>query len=234
MRRLDGNHLDGPSGRLQHGMHSIATHLAERLPDRTIRLGTPATSITADGELLVVSTHDASVTAPDVVLAIPPALATRTIDLVGLEPHVASVAAATPVWMGSTVKIVVQYSTPFWRANGLAGAGFSHVGPLREIHDMSGPDGRPAALFGFASPGPNGPAPDRDAVVRQLVTMFGPEAAEPVALHVADWRTEAFTSPADVHDLTDYRTYGHSAYQQPSMGGRLHWAATETSVITPG
>jgi len=78
-------------------------------------------------------------------------------------------AAATPVWMGGTVKVVARYERSFWRDGGLAGSAFSHVGPLRQIHDMSGRGGEPAALFGFAQPGPDAPAPERDAVLDQFV-----------------------------------------------------------------
>ena len=78
-------------------------------------------------------------------------------------------AAATPVWMGGTVNVVARYERPFWRDGGLAGSAFSHVGPLRQIHDVSGRGGEPAALFGFAQPGPDAPAPERDAVLDQFV-----------------------------------------------------------------
>ena len=234
IRRLDGNQLDGPSGRLRHGMHALAVHLAEQLPTGVVRTSVAVQSIRRVPDRLEIVAGDETLTARHVVLAVPPALATRAIELADLEPEITAVAAMTPVWMGATVKVVVQYQTPFWRADGLAGAGFSYIGPLREIHDMSGPDGQPAALFGFASPGPGQPAPSADEVLAQLVAMFGPTAGEPTAVHVADWPSETHTSPSDVHTLTDYGTYGHAVYQQPSMGGRLHWASTETSVDTPG
>ncbi len=234
IRRLDGNQLDGPSGRLRHGMHALAVHLAEHLPSGVVRTGVEVRSISRVPDGLEVVAGDETLTARHVVLAVPPALATRTIEFADLEPEAAAVAAMTPVWMGATVKVVVQYQAPFWRTDGLAGAGFSYVGPLREIHDMSGPDGQPAALFGFASPGPDQPTPSVDEVLAQLVAMFGPNAGAPAAVHVADWRAEPHTSPSDVHDLTEYGTYGHAVYQQPSMGGRLHWASTETSAEAPG
>ena len=29
-------------------------------------------------------------------------------------------------------------------------------------------------------------------------------------------------------------TYGHRRYQEPTAGGRLHWASTETAPYAPG
>ena len=73
-----------------------------------------------------------------------------------------------------------------------------------------------------------------NAVVDQLVAMFGPSAAEPEALHIRDWRAESHTSPAGVERLTAYEWFGDRRYAGPALGGRLHWSSTETSPDFPG
>ena len=128
-------------------------------------------------------------------------------------------------------KFVARYDAPFWRPEGLAGAAISHVGPLREIHDMSGPDGTPAALFGFA---PTPGAHLRERALEQLARLFGPRASEPLEVHVQDWSTEPHTCPPEQQPNGDYRLFGHTSYQHPALAGRLHWAATETSTTSPG
>ncbi|MFC4114008.1 FAD-dependent oxidoreductase [Nonomuraea zeae] len=93
---------------------------------------------------------------------------------------------------------VATYRTPFWRSAGLAGGAISWIGPLREIHDMSGPDGTPAALFGFdpaATPATAVGLGFTTVVTTQLARLFGQEAAQPEALHVQDWSAERWTSP---------------------------------------
>lgn len=148
-----------------------------------------------------------------------------------LPADLVDVAEQTPVWMGAVVKVVAEYSAAFWRADGLAGAAFSRSGPLQEIHDMSGADGRPAALFGFAHAGTARSAGTdfRTAVTRQLAQLFGPQAAQPLALRVQDWSAEQWTSPPHVAQLGDYSFFGHRLYQRPALDGRLHWASTETA-----
>ena len=127
-------------------------------------------------------------------------------------------------------KVVALYERAFWRDAGLAGAVMSHVGPMREVHDMSGPSGHPAALFGFVPPvTPGAPTVTEDAVRRQLRALFGPHAPVPTEVIVCDWRSEPFTTPPRSDALQAYETYGHPIFQQAALGGRLHWASTETA-----
>ena len=65
-----------------------------------------------------------------------PAVATIEVTPV-LPDAILALARVTPVWMGAMTKVVACYASPFWRDDGLAGAGFSHIGPARELHDMS-------------------------------------------------------------------------------------------------
>ena len=236
VQRLDGNQLDSPSGRLPLGMASVTEHLAATLDLGTIELGTEVRSIVLDEENRVtVATEEATWSARHVILAVPPSLAMARIDFGGqLEDRVGHLARATPVWMGSMVKAVAVFERPFWREQGLAGAAFSYTGPMREIHDMSGRAGTPAALFGFCALEPGTPAPTEAQVVAQLVELFGSSAATPTSVFIVDWRAEEFTSPPNVEQLTNYQTYGHPVFARPAMMGRLHWASTETSPVAPG
>jgi monoamine oxidase len=192
---------------------------------------------------VVVGTADQEVRAHHVVLAVPPALAESTIALGtrqvgsdGLQPlpePLLALVRQTPVWMGAMTKVVVAYAAPFWRDQGLAGSAVSHVGPLREIHDTSGPGGAPAALFGFL---PSGDDPETTAAqaVAQLVRLFGPEAGSPTRVVVQDWSSEPETSSPATALLADHGIFGHPLYAPPALHGRLHWAGTETSPVSPG
>lgn len=152
-----------------------------------------------------------------------------------LPERVASIARTTPVWMGAVTKVIMSYPTPFWRNVGLSGSAMSHVGPLREVHDMSGPNGSPAALFGFVPASTiEAPTVTAEAVLAQLIDLFGPAAGRPDVIVIKDWRREQFTSPAEVEHLSDYQTFGHEQFQIAAMNGRLHWTSTETASTFPG
>ena len=188
-----------------------------------------------DDELRV--THTAgSLTARHVVIALAPSIAVGTIEFRPTLPEqLVSLAASTPVWMGNIVKVVAVYRHAFWRQSGLSGAAVSHIGPLREIHDMSGADFDPAALFGFAPLGPDAPTPTRQSIVDQLTEIFGPEAASPLEIVIKDWRPDALGGPSGTRQRTPMETYGHRLYQQPAGdNGHIHWASTETASRSPG
>ena len=235
-QRIEGNPVDVPSSRFTDGAQSLAEAVAAGLPPSVVRLGTSVTAVIGtESGALELQHPGGRLLAEHVVLALPPALA---VSRIGFDPalpdQLAALAAVTPVWMGATTKVVAHYVEPFWRRQGLAGSAISHRGPLREIHDMSGPDGTPAALFGFI-PGTSPPSDaSRDAILRQLTELFGPDSANPLELVVADWSDQPDTSPIGVDRLTAYQTFGHAGYQHPTGQGRIHWASTETSPVAPG
>ncbi|MGP3775405.1 flavin monoamine oxidase family protein [Streptomyces sp. SDT5-1] len=235
VRRLSGNLVDAPSLRFATGSQSLADALAAKLPTDSLCLNAPVTAIhPAYRGGLVVHTPGGTLRAEHVVLAVPPALALERIDFGDTLPaDLVRLASATPVWMGAVVKVVASYPAAFWRNDGLAGAAFSRTGPLQEIHDMSGPDGTPAALFGFAHARTMRPGFDQ-AVTVQLTRLFGEAAADPSALHVHNWSEEHWTSPSTVQQLADYSLFGHPLYQHPALTGRLHWASTETALDHAG
>jgi monoamine oxidase len=212
--------------------------LAQTLPEGTVRLGTTVAAIDYVGGSVRVQTPRGEVEAAQVVVAMPPALAAATIAFTPLLPeHLAAVARDTMVRMGQCVKAVAVYERPFWRDAGLAGAAISYRGPFGEFHDHSGPDGAPAALFGFANSADCEGMTDaevRGAFVGQLRHVFGPQAADPLDVAWCDWGTEHATAPPSTSGSAPTTAgFGHSVFAEPT-GGRLHWASTETAAVSAG
>lgn len=231
VQQYPGNPIDVPSYRVVGGTAELAAALARQLPPGVVELDQPVSAISAD---LTVSARDTTWTANHVVVALPPALAVHGISLPADVPaDLIDVARRTPVWMGDSVKVVARFSDPFWRRAGLAGAAISRRGPLAEIHDMSGPEGNPAALFGFARAASMHANIETD-IREQLVRMFGAHAAEPIELIIEDWSQEKWTTPPSTGDSPNYGLFGHSVYRQPTLGGRLHWSSTETAETFAG
>ena len=234
VQRIAGNPIDVTSGRFTDGAGSLADALAARLAG-IVSLSMPVHALEQHDDRLQVHHRLGVVTARHVVLALPPALAVHRIEFrPGLPVDIVHLAQRTPVWMGNVTKIVATYPEPFWRHHGLAGAAISHTGPIRELHDMSGPNGRPAALFGFAPLGPLDAAPTEGQVIDQLVELFGPDASSPTEVVIADWRGDLDTTPPHASPALAADTYGHPSYQEALAGGRLHWSSTETSRTSPG
>ena len=239
-QRINGNPIDVVSGRFSHGAASLTDRLAEYLDD-VVTLGATVSSVEQQQEsdvkpnALTVTYTKGSVTARHVVLALPPSMAANSIRFDPTLPDdLAALAKATPVWMGNIAKVVAIYEHAFWQQSGLSGSAISHTGPLREIHDMSGAHFEPSALFGFIPLSPDIPAPGKKDIIKQLVEIFGPEAASPLEVLIKDWRTEASFVGLVPGERTPMETYAHHRYQVPFGNGRIHWASTETSPISPG
>jgi len=235
-QRMEGNPIDVPSGRFVAGAQALADGVARTLGPGVVTLSRPVQGIEAGPEYLQVTTAAGPIRARHVILAVPPALAVSRIEFSpSLPEDLVRLAQHTPVWMGGMTKVVARYGHAFWRAQGLAGAGISHVGPLREIHDMSGPEGFPAQLFGFVPPTALGaPTASSAEILGQLQAMFGPEAAKVEQLWVHDWRHEEYTSPVGVEGLHATHLFGHPLFAAPALAGRVHWASTETASQSPG
>jgi len=221
-----------PPLRVVGGTSTLAEGLSRQLAEGTVRLKAPVTAVIHEeaGWFRIETKAGDEFLARHVVLALPPALAVAHIRFEpSLPADLARLAASTPVWMGNVIKTVVVYDRRFWKEGGFSGAAMSQLGPLQEIHDLSGPGGEPATLFGFSNGQLGAPAPTEAAVLQQLERLFGAEAARPLEVIVQDWRGAKNTSPPEVEKLTDYDLFGHQAYAEPAFGGTLHWSSCETS-----
>ncbi len=219
-----------PAWRFSQGASAVPEALARQLPPGTVEEGCDVQRIEPTDDGVLVHIGDERVAARCAVVALPPSLAVATglVPRASLEPDPAAVATAIPVWMGHTVKAVAVYTNPFWRSAGLSGQASCADGPLHEVHDMSGPDGHPAMLFGFGQSGPGRDITTRD-VSEQLAGLFGPRALAPTDVMICDWRFEQRTTPPDSRPGERYDLYGSPLLQRPTWSGRLHWSSTETA-----
>ena len=204
--------------RIDGGLARMTDALAQTL-GHSLRLGKTVRRITETSDAVVVTGDEFELRANRAVLALPPRLAA------GLGVDVPDV----PTWMAGHAKFLATYDTPFWRDAGLNGDAVSHRGPLAEIHDASPQDAREGALFGFAVPGAAQPG-FRDAALKQLVHMFGPDAATPRNVIVKDWSTDPATAtPADRVPPTH-----HPTYRPIPPTARLVFAGSETAPTDSG
>ena len=219
--------------RLSGGMVTLVDALVSQLPAARLHLGCPVVGASENGTVYLKS--GAQCLAQHVVIALPPRLAAATLAFhPGLPPPALQALAVIPTWMAGHAKFVAVYEQPFWRQMGLSGDAISRCGPLAEIHDASGPQATPAALFGFlgiaAADRLGHAAAIKAESLAQLARIFGAQAAQPMVTALQDWACEDYTAIAADHTLP----HGHPAYGRPKAlnglwGGRLHFAATETA-----
>nr|WP_268968490.1 FAD-dependent oxidoreductase [Palleronia pontilimi] len=218
--------------RLAGGLTGLIEGLAVRLPQDRLHLGCPVVGLGRDGTVNLANGDICR--ARQMVVTAPPRVAANLGFDPALAPETMRALSAIPTWMAGHAKFVAVYDRPFWRDAGLSGDASSRRGPLMEMHDASGPEGTPAALFGFLGiPAAQraGRADDITAeALRQLGRIFGPEALHPGTCSLKDWSRD----PETATDLDQLPTAGHPAYHLPTAltglwDGRLHFAQTETA-----
>ena len=228
-----------PSGsgsmRLQGGMQALIAALARKIPPSRIHTGYVVGELRLQDKRVIVSDRKnerPSWSAERILLALPPRLAVSTLIFTpALPARLVDSWENTPTWMAPHAKYLAIYRSPFWREQGLSGEARSSLGPLNEVHDASTP-GAGNALFGFFGI----PASVRRKVGvedlrmhcrAQMVRLFGPSAAQPLADVVKDWANSEYLATA-----ADLNVSGGHASAPPASATDGDWQGVLTGVAS--
>lgn len=141
--------------------------------------------------------------------------------------------------MGSIAKAIAIYPTPWWRNKGLSGQVVGDTGVVRAAFDNTPANASFGAIMGFLEADEMRALDSKSEeevkklVVEDLVTYFGPEAANPTSFLLFRWDLEEFSRGGPVAYgppgvLTQYGSY----LRTPA--GNIHFAGTETSPYWTG
>ena len=235
--------LPGQDGnvRVAGGPQAIVDALAARLPRGTLVTDASVTSVSRTARGMEVRIADgATLKCAHVIVAVPPRIALNTITWSpNLPAPLRAALAAMPTWMAPHTKVAAIYDTPFWRDRGLSGRIASRAGPIVEGHDHCGPDGSPAALFGFIGWPHDARAQAGTGLAAQvraqLMRCFGADSPAPLSVHIEDWAADPHvTSPDDLAEPMQHPSIGPDVLRMPHAGGRLWFAGAETATRSPG
>ena len=226
--------------RITGGMASLIDGLEAGLPAHRISANCPITALHRDGHRITATHLGGVVTARQVILALPPRIAAQTITFTPALPDLAlNAARSIPTWMAGQAKILAVYPAAHWRKAGLSGTAISRQGPMVEIHDASPMEGGPFALFGFVGLPPALRASHADDVIAhaqaQLVMLFGPDMAQPLAIRMMDWAGQPqIATPLDLVSPGHHPAYGLPAALRGLWDDSLFFGSTETATAHGG
>lgn len=214
--------------RITEGCQEITRRLADQLGER-VKVGTPVRRIEQKDGYVTLHTDSTSITANYALVTTAPS---HRADI-EFEPALPEkTAGLTRTWpLGVLSKAFVAYERPFWRDQGHSGEALRDSGTVFITFDVSpGGDG-PGILMTFCDPTTyDGFTPEhrRERVVRELVELYGEDAAAPIDFIDHCWGEEEFApggpNPAvPPHAATSYG----GALTEPH--GRVYWAGTETA-----
>jgi monoamine oxidase len=222
--------------RLMGGSQLMALRLAESLGDDVV-LGAPVRRIDQTGPAVRIKNDRGAVTAQQVIVAIPQALAGRIDYAPSLPGSRDQLTQRLP--QGSVIKAQMVYDEPFWRADGLSGLAAHTGSPVSLTADNSPSDGAPGVLVSFVEGrnarrlGEMDAAERRRLIIDAVARQFGSRAAEPRDYIEKDWTAERWTRGCyGAHFPPSVWTEYGPALRAPV--GRIHWASTETSSVWNG
>jgi monoamine oxidase len=223
------NLVDGGAG-------SIAKRMADELGD-AVHLSAPVRAISQQADHVVVSSDDVSVSARHAVVTIPPAL----ISDIAFDPELPDDRATLyrKAIAGPETKTLIVYDEPFWRADGFSGQTSEPNSASEVTLDASPRSGTPGVLasFRFGAVAEKfdslSESDRRRAMLDRLTARLGPRAASPVEFVETPWWQEEWTRGCSMAHFPPgvLTRYGH-LLREPM--GLVHWAGTETSVVSHG
>jgi monoamine oxidase len=213
------------------GSQVVSEKVAQRLGTRVV-LKAPVRVVAQDHDGVRIVAQGTTVEARQVILAVPPALASRLAYSPALPKGKAALLKA--LVPGNLTKAEAVYDRPFWRDAGLSGQGVADGGPASTIFDNSPPDGSLGVLFGFVGGSSYAawaklPADQRRAqVLDRLAAFVGDQARSPADYLEQDWTKERWTRGCPVaHAAPGVLTKYGPWLRRPV--DKVHFAGTETA-----
>ncbi len=226
----------GQDSRFVDGMQSLATGLAAGLRG-CVKLEQVVDRIMQDEAGVTVRATSVEVRAAHVIVALPPTLAGRLRYEPPMPPLRDSLTQRMP--MGTAIKMMFRYDTPFWRSEGLSGMALTDKDVPQLVYDNSPDDGSCGVLLGFTEGIPardwmqRSPTERQAAGTETLVQAFGPKAGEVREFVEHSWVSEAFSRGCYAGTMPPgaWRSFGPALRANV---GRIHWAGTETATVWNG
>lgn len=226
----------GQDARFAGGMQALSIGMAKPLGERVL-LDQVVSEIRHDANGVTVRTDDLAVRAHHVIVALPPALAGRLRYAPALPAARDLLTQRMP--MGTAIKMMLVYDTPFWREEGLSGMAIADRDVPQLIYDNSPEDGSCGILLGFTEGIParrwllESAETRRAEAIRTVVDCFGPKASAPSEFIELSWTEEEFSRGCYAGTMPpgNWISYGE-ALRDPV--GRIHWAGTETATSWAG
>ena len=179
------------SGIVDEGSATVALRMAEELLDR-IHYATPVTGIRIASSGCVVETATGEHLDCDAVISAVPVGPLRSIAIDGVSAE--RLASLDRQRHALAAKVCFSYPDSFWERDGLSGTGYFETailgGTWTQREGIMSTLVPPERLAGFLCTSPRILEAE---LTGEMVSMFGEQAADPIAVHVRRWGVDPWT-----------------------------------------
>ena len=224
-----------PSYRIKGGSSALIEVLDEQLKDH-VELETVVKKIAEHGNCVVVTTNKGEFEAEQVIVTVPPRLASTIEFLPKLPTKLIDTMLSTHSWFSHAIKVGLTYNNAFWRENDKSGMIIASSEVITELYDHSNAEEGKFGLMGFANEQirPLKLVEQKEKILSYLEQFLGSEVYDYVDFQLKDWSKEEFTT-GDIGIHAQRSTvYGNLVFQKSYYNGKLHFSGTETSTIQGG
>ena len=224
-----------PSYRIKGGSSALIQAL-EKEVGAHVQLNTVVSEIIDEGNTIRVKTNNGDFHAAQVIVSIPPRLASTLKFQPELPSSLLAVMQGTHTWFSHAIKVGISYKKPFWRDSGKSGMVIGASEVLTELYDHSAADGTAFSLIGFVNEAYRDLAEEelKVKIVEYLVPFLGEEVRHFTDFQLQDWTKESFTTGAiGIHPQRN-TAYGNPVFQKSYLNDKLHFSGTETSAVQGG
>jgi monoamine oxidase len=241
---FDANQMTG--GQTYHkvvgGTSQVITSLANYVGLENIELNEVVSEIEDKEKYVKVTTKERKIfEARNVIISLPPKLLESTIRFLPELPSKSNlIRLKTHTWMADSMKFSIEYKRPFWREKGFSGLAISNVGLVREVQDHTNGYNDAYGLVGFMSVRANQlhltKEQRKEIIVRDMIRLFGNDAAEVINYEDTIWGMEQFTSSGfNVNQgIYAHQNNGNKEIVVPQFQDKLYFIGAETSLSNPG
>lgn len=217
--------------RFTQGTHSLLSKFSKSF-EKSIVLNSPVRAIEQRTQVIVARGENFSVTGKKLILAIPPTLCQKIDFSPQLDVDRQQLCQTMP--MGSVIKVLCVYPSPFWRNRKLSGQAVSLYGDVFSTFDNSTPNRSEGVLVAFVV-GRQAeemrrlrPEVRQAKVLEALKVFYGEEVTKPSHYSEHTWSTEVWTQGCFFGVMPPgVMTSVGAALWRPQ--GHIHFAGTETA-----
>ncbi len=212
--------------RIRGGSMQISEQLVTQ-HNLNVKLNSPVIGIEQTKSYCVVRTREDEFKCKYVVVTIPPQL-NRSIEYIPNLPNTKEILYQS-IQMGQVIKIVITYSSPWWRAKGFSGEIISNQEPIFLAYDASVPE--PNGYYGIVCfvCADNLKSYSKEKILDGLVRYFGDNRmGEPTGYYDKNWTEEEY-SQGCYFGVTNKNILSQFRYEFTKSFGSIYWAGTETA-----
>lgn len=219
-----------PSMRINGGSRSLIAALYELVKEKVV-LNEAVISIEESKELIVVNTSKKTYHSSNLVITLPPLMASNLKYSPNLPGDLLYAMQKTHTWMSNAIKVGLEFDSAFWRAKGFSGTVIGQASPVIELYDHSNAEGTSFSLKGFVNESLRELSKEerKERILSFLETHFGKEIRSYIRYTVKDWSIDKFTSGEKLNSYYLSPQYGNTVFQKMYFNSKVVFSGTETA-----